>query len=184
MKTKKIKYLKRYSENIVRSKKGDGVFGLSFGMIFSIILIVFFFSAAFIGIRMFLNLQTQTQIGMFFQDVQTRVDDAWNSPSASYTFNTTLPTGVKYVCFMNVSAPTNGANTIEKGIFTEVKKGYLDPTKNLYLYTPNKDYGMNWAGIKHLSLSSRNPLCIPVVNGLVSMKIERKFEDKFPRIIA
>jgi hypothetical protein len=166
------------------SKKAEGVFGMSFGMIFTIILIVFFFSAAFIGIRAFLNFQTQAEIGLFFQDFQEKIDEAWNSQSSSYTFNTTLPSGIKYICLINVSAPTKNAANIEKEIFTYVKRGYTDPQKNFYLYSPDKDYGMNWAGIKHIQMAESNPQCIPVEDGFVSIKIERNFEDKFPRIIA
>jgi hypothetical protein len=63
-----------------------------------------------------------------------------------------------------------------------MNQGYLDPTKNLYVYSPDKDYGITWKKIDNLALPSRNPRCIPVVNGRVSIKIERNFEDAFPRI--
>ena len=61
-----------------KGKKAE-VFGMSFGMIFSIILIAFFIVIAFIGIRYILNWQKQTQIGLFLRDLQEEVNDAWNS---------------------------------------------------------------------------------------------------------
>jgi hypothetical protein len=167
----------------IQSKKAEGVFGISFGMIFSIILIVFFLAAAFIAIKAFLGWQKTAEIGLFFDKLQTDINYAWNSESASFNSSSTLPSGITYVCFVNLSSPSFNANTIEKQILNEVKKGYLDPTKNLYLYSPNKDYGINWRTITHVGSFSRNPLCIPVVNSVISVKIERSFSDKYPRIM-
>lgn len=168
---------------ILNTKKAEGVFGMSFGMIFSIILIVFFFAAAFLGIRTFLNWQKCAQIGMFFDDIQNRVDEAWNSPSASYRFNATLPTSIKNVCLINITGNTVNANNIEKAIFNYLKTGYLDPTKNFYLYAPEANLCMNWKNLKHISYANKNPQCFSVINGLVSIKIERKFEDTFPSLL-
>ncbi len=47
---------------------------LSFGMIFSIILIIVFLSFAFYAIKIFLNMQTTMQVGKFVEELRNDVD--------------------------------------------------------------------------------------------------------------
>ena len=100
----------------MKNKRGEGVFGLSFSMIFSIILIIFFIIVAFIAIRAFLNMQKTMQISSFFDELQYNVDVAWNSDSSDFVFNYTLPSGVEYVCFVNLTEKTKNPNSYEEAI--------------------------------------------------------------------
>lgn len=176
MKLKKI--------NLNSKKAQGGIFGLSFGMIWGIILIVFFFVAAFIGIRAFLNYQKNALISLFIEDFQLKVNEAWNSQSASFRFNSTLPAGVQYICLVNLSSQAHNSSNIEQDIFTEITGGAFDYSKNLHIYAPEKDYSVKWANIKHIDLSKRNPICIKVSGGKVSIKIERNFEDNLVSVSA
>lgn len=167
------------SRKKLRNKKAEGLFGMSFSMIFSIILIVFFIIVAFIAIRAFLNVQKCTQIGIFFSGLEDSVKEAMNcGTSCSFAYNATLPSGVEYVCTVNLSAsfPFN-ANNIEKGIWEYVQNGAVSNIKNnIYLYSPSKAYCSNFKQIKYIDISSKNPNCIKVIGGKVSINIERKFE--------
>jgi hypothetical protein len=165
----------------LKNKKAQEVFGMSFGMIFTIILIIFFFSAAFFGIRAFLEYQKQAQIGMFYEKFQGDIDSAWHSSSASFYSNSSLPAGIEYVCFVNLTKPSTSSNTIENTIYNAMKRNFV-AGRNIYLYAPSKDYGLNWNTINHLELPSRNPYCIKVNNKLISIKIERQFEDRYPSV--
>jgi len=65
-----------------RGKKAQEVFGMSFGVIFSIILIVFILVVAGIAINHFLGLKKCTQLGLFIEDFANEggdIDKAWNS---------------------------------------------------------------------------------------------------------
>jgi hypothetical protein len=171
----------------LRNKKAQGIFGLSFGMIWSIILIVFFIISAFIGIRAFLNYQKNATIGLFMDGLQSRINEAWNSQSIqNFRYNSTLPGGVEYVCFINLSATTpKNASNIEKSIFEDITSGAVDYSKNFYIYAPGKDYSIKWANIKHVDLSQKNPICIQVLSGgKVSIKMERNFEDPLVSVSA
>jgi hypothetical protein len=164
--------------SLKKSKKSQGVFGLSFGMIWSIILIVFFVIAAFIGVRAFLNYQKNAIIGIYLGDLQTHINEAWNSQSASFWFNSTLPSGVQYICFINTTDSARNASNIEKELFQDILLGAVDYTKNFYIYAPNKDYATKWANIKHVDLTKKNPICIKVLSGgKIAVWIERKFEE-------
>lgn len=177
--------MKAVRNNLLSSKRAqDGVFGLSFGMIFSIILIVFFFIGAFMGIRAFLSYQKCALLNIFVGEVQQKVDEAWNSQSASFRFNSSLPSGVEYICFINLSAPANNTNPTEKAIYDDILAGYYEADKNLHIYAPKKDYCLKWKTIKHLDLAKKNPVCAKVTRNIVSIKVERTFDSPLVKVSA
>ncbi len=85
----------------MENKRGE--INLSFGMIFSIILIIAFLAFGFLGIKQFLKMQTEIQVKLFLQDFQEDVTELYNSepgtdlPDIQYI----LPTYIKQVCFEN-----------------------------------------------------------------------------------
>lgn len=169
------------SKRWFNSRKAEGVFGLSFGMIWSIILIVFFVLAAFIGIRVFLGYQEKTTIGFFLDDLDKSVKEAFYAESTNYEFKSNLPSGIEYVCFVNFTSPTRNPNDAEKMIWDLVTSTYYEPDMNIYLYTPNKDYGISFDKINYI-YTERNPLCVKVINKKISIKIEKKFDEAFVRL--
>lgn len=82
---------------MVRGEKGQ--LKLSFGMIFSIILIIVFISAAFFGIKKFISFQQEVQVGQFAQDLQNDVDKMWRSNQGSQEVSYILPKFIENVCF-------------------------------------------------------------------------------------
>ena len=76
-----------------KSKKAQ-IFGMSFQMIFSILLIIFFIATAFIAIKFFLGIQTKSQVGFFLNDLQGELDKAWERQEGSFYFNGSLPSGI------------------------------------------------------------------------------------------
>lgn len=71
---------------------------ISFGMIFSIILVIVFIVFAIYGVTKFLNLQKCVQTQSFFNNLQKDVDKLWYG-GGSQTFNYTLPPKVGLICF-------------------------------------------------------------------------------------
>ena len=59
-----------------KNKKAQGVFGLSFSVIFSIFLIIFFVIIAFIVIKSFLGTQKCAQVALFKDDFQNEIKKA------------------------------------------------------------------------------------------------------------
>ena len=76
-----------------------GQMKLSFGMIFSIFLIIIFIAFAVYAISKFINLQKTIQIESFARDFQADVDDMWNSPKGSQPETYSLPNKIDAVCF-------------------------------------------------------------------------------------
>ena len=76
-----------------------GQLKLSFGMIFSIILIIFFLVFAFFGIRQFLDVQETINTEQFKNDFQEDVDQMWRSSRGSTEKIYGLPKEITGVCF-------------------------------------------------------------------------------------
>lgn len=167
----------------IKGKRGQGIFGLSFSMIFSIILIVFILAVAFIAIQWFLGFQATSQVGLFGEDFQAAVTEAWNAQSANFRFNSTLPSAVEAVCFINFSSPVSGADPIETRIYEEEKFGGVEFKNNFIIYSPNKDYdGLESKVIRHITLPSSNPYCIPVRGGDVSIELTKDFGEPLVKV--
>jgi hypothetical protein len=92
---------KKFSQYNFFSKNRRGQLDLSFGMIFSIILIIIFLAFAFYAITKFLDLQKEIQIKQFVTDLQSDVDKMWKSPQGSQQVTYSLPTKISAICFFN-----------------------------------------------------------------------------------
>ena len=169
---------------LFKNKKGQGIFGMGFGMIFSIILIIFFIAVAFIVIRSFLETKNCAQIGIFAEEFQTEIDKTWNSQSSNFEFKGRLPTKIKYVCFADLSRPIS-ATGIEGNIGRELGV-YEGPIANMYLYPPEPACNMVYHEINHLDLdeiiSQKNPYCFNADEGNIKIQIEKDFNEKLVRV--
>jgi len=76
-----------------------GQINLSFGMIFSIILIIAFVVFAFYAIKMFLGLQESAKIAKFRENLQEDVDDLWKGTQGIQKVTYTVPNKIHKVCF-------------------------------------------------------------------------------------
>jgi len=162
------------------NKKGQGIFGMSFGMIFSIILIIFFVAVAFIAIKSFLDTQKCAQIGIFKDNLQTEIDKTWASQKSEFEFKARLPAKIKYVCFADLSKPITATGTAGNiGRELGVYQGYV---ANMFLYPTEPACDMVYHEIEHLDInkiiSLKNPYCIIVDDGNINIQIKKDFSDK------
>jgi hypothetical protein len=155
-----------------KSKKSQEIFGMSFGMIFSIILIVFFVIVAIIAIKAFLDVQKCAKVGLFLSNFQDEIDSAWNANDITLEFKGNLPSGIKQICFSNTTNAFSGPDK-ELGIELDIY-----PDKNMFLLPSNKACDMSENNILHLDINSitrtNNPYCIDVKNGKFTMIIENE----------
>lgn len=131
----------------MKNKKAQEIFGMSFGTIFSIIIIVFIISVAFFAIRHFVGLSKCTNIGLFYDDLREEVKDAWTSTSGRYRdeFTLKLPksgifgTGIQYVCFGKLSGATGSGTISEQNKNSLIDDFDYDPAGNynVFMYPPN-----------------------------------------------
>jgi len=142
-------------------KRGNktGQMQISFGMIFSIILVIVFIAAGFYAIKKFLDLQSTIQVSQFLQDLQTDVDKAWKSPEISRNVKYVLPKKITEICFIDDEFENLQftANSIVKGEMIE----HLDIAK----ITEEED-----------------PFCISNTDGKVQFTIVKDFGEVLVRI--
>ncbi len=142
---------------IKRGKKAQ--LNLSFGMIFSIFLIVVFIAAAIYAIIKFLGMQEDIKIKMFSQDLQEAVTAMWNG-EGTQKVEYSLPEKIEKVCFQK-------GNELEnmKFVSEQIIKGNL---------------------IEHIDIGAitedENPYCINNVDGKVKMKLIKEEGEILVRI--
>ncbi len=131
-----------------------GQMKLSFGMIFSIFLIIIFIAFAVYAISKFINLQKTIQIESFTENLQSNVDDMWNSPRGSQEEIYSLPDKIDAVCF-------------------------TDNQFNNLMFRSSEILEEN--NIRHLDIatitSGEDPYCIPNINGKVKLIISKDFGE-------
>ena len=135
-----------------------GALELSFGMIFSIILIAVFIAFAFFGIKSFLAVSEQVKYVGFVEDLQTDINNIYQSAQASNLVSYLLPSKITQICFENSG-----------------KRNLIFNTKD----PDNHDFDV--ATINNLDLISMfpdelsPPICLPVKDGNVSMRLSKGY---------
>jgi uncharacterized protein (UPF0333 family) len=133
---------------------------ISFGMIFSILLIIVFIAFAFFGIKKFMEVQNEILGKKFIDDLNTDIEKMWKSSRGSQELTYTLPSKVKSVCF--------GEKNIE----------YEDDSYNVY-YLPEKlfDNGkLNYVNFEK-TLKGKDEICFEVENRKVSFVISKDYGE-------
>ena len=157
----------------ISSKKAQQTMSLPFGMIFALFLIVIFIVVAFIGVKSFLSFGSTSGVGLFYQELQEAVDDAWRGQSSSSKFEIDLPSKIDKVCFANLSA------TITNKEDYEFIRDFYVYEANVFLIPPGAAEGIEWKSINHLDIAkiseTKNPYCVDVEDGLT---IKKDFYDK------
>jgi hypothetical protein len=131
-----------------------GQMNLSFGMIFSIILIVIFLAFGVYAIIKFLELQESIQVSTFLNDFQNDVNKMWKSSQGSQSVKYTLPKKISAVCFQQ--------DEFENLKFTSERIIRGKIIENIDITKITKD---------------ENPFCIQSVNGKISMTISKNFGE-------
>ena len=153
-----------------------GEMQISFGMIFSIILIIFFLSFAFFGIRTFLGIQDTAKTTKFLIDLQSDVEKVWKSSQVSQEKNYLLPGKKSSVCFADFKVQATGENA---QIYSELKRAYYG-NENMVFYPVSFDE-IGSTEIKYLNLAeitrNENPFCIENINGKVKLRLTKDLSD-------
>lgn len=156
---------------------------MSFGMIFSIILIIIFLAVAFYGISKFLEFKDLTQTSKFVKDLQVDVDKMWGGFQGSEEFTYLLPNRIKLVCLIDYNSPSRGEYKEE---YEELEQAFFEE-ENLFFYPVGSGVGRDGSVIRHLNITSttenNNPLCFENKDGRVKISIIQDYGENSVRII-
>ncbi len=141
----------------MKSKKAQQTMGLPFSLIFSIILIIIFFVVAFFVIQHFLDFNNCSSLGLFYDDLQNNIDEAWQSQSSDFEITPALPSNIKKICLANLSATITNTEDYEEIKFLDVYEA------NLFVIPTENTCNMPYKNLKHLNIieitKTSNPLC-------------------------
>ncbi len=163
--------------------RGQQILGLSFGVIFSIFLIIFFIVIAFIVIKNFLQVQNCTRIGLFLEKFKADVKKTWNSQIDSHVFRGDLPSKIEYVCFVDITESVEG----EFDYMENTVSLYKDKDVNLFFYPFSSACEMPFHNIPHLDIDfiiafNENPFCIEVNKGTIFITVEKDLNEPLVNI--
>jgi hypothetical protein len=174
---KKENHAGKGKKPIAFPKEKKGQMKLSFGMIFSIILIAVFVAFAFYAIQKLIGFQDQINVVQFKDDLQKDIDKLWKSPLGSQEVSYRVPQGVEKVCLIDYDSLPEGRDL---DIYDKLKQVYYE-TENVFFYPIGKTEGNNAFRLKHLDLEKttdeNNPLCFKTEDSKIKMIINMKYGE-------
>ncbi len=153
--------MKKGSNRLSCNNKGQ--MKISFGMIFSLLIIIVIVAFAFFGIKKFIEVQNATTVGQFRENLQNDIDDLYLGPQGNPMREYSLPNKIEGVCFEE------------------------EAYENLYFIPPGEFDGMNIEHVNWERISEENnnnkKLCIENVDGTVTIKLEKDFGENLVTIL-
>lgn len=148
---------------------------LSFGFIFSVILIIFFLAFAIYAIMNFLEMKSKMEAERFLDNLQNDVNSFWKANQGIDEFSYVLPKKIKEVCFIYTDAPEKGSKA---SIYEELKM-YAGKEDNLLFYPIGSSQLTRSSKIERINLyemtGQENPLCFQNKNGRVTLVLEQEY---------
>lgn len=157
-----------------------GSIEISFGMIFSVIIIITLIGVAVYGITIFLDVGKTAEIGLFYEEFQKTVDEIWSSATTNRVVDFSIPNGIEFVCFGSI------ANNIDAGRYTSqlralrtASSGFQQQSTNVFLYPPENAKDFAFQKIDKIDTSSLGTFeCFEVRNRKVSIRLSKgEFES-------
>jgi hypothetical protein len=156
---------------------------LSFGMIFSIILIIVFLGFAIYAITLFLGVVDSTKIGKFSDDLRGDVNKVWKSSQASQEVEYSLPGRIEKVCFVDYSSEPKSTGDTSLGnesLYNRLKQVYYGE-ESLFFYPLGSGKGLDALIIEHINIKKitkdENPFCIDVEKEKVKMTLKKDYNE-------
>ena len=171
-----------------KNKKAQ-ILGLSFQMIFSIILIAVFLYVAFIGIRAFIENTDKLKVVNFVTDFRTELEKAIASTETSVVHKYDLPKFIEWLCFTPYPKEMNNKTFPELNVTKypafNIKWGsyvFFYPLSNAQKIKMSP-YAKVDCEVPCLNLTIlKNPYCIENKNGVASIRITKNIGKPYVTI--
>ena len=156
---------------------------LSFGMIFSIILIIIFISFAFYAITKLLEWQRIQKVTSFINDFERDIDRMWKA-GGSQEVSYVLPSRIKKVCFIDYLGDKKEGRD-DEGVWREMDS-FFNEKENMFFYPENSGGKIKARFIRNIDLkkitSEKNPFCFKNSEGKLKMRIKMSPEESLVTI--
>ncbi len=158
-------------------EKRSGIKGqiqLSFGMIFSVILIgITLFVAGYVTMN-FVKTADCSKLGSFYKGIEGEVETVYqNNGETKKTLNAlpSVPSKVSFVCFGSLAQNAADANDeVMQNYF--IQRG-LDEDNNLFFYPMQSSCEKKYASFKVAHLTNSEFFCVRATDGKVPVKITK-----------
>jgi len=171
---------------LLKNKRGQGIMGMPFQMIFSLILIAVFIYAAFTGISYFLERADQAQLGKFVVELESKVNQVWQTTEARQTHVFTLPKSIELVCFGDLTKRVPEALCGDFELFREQAKirgsnMFFCPPEGAYRLGTPVHFKIDCNGNDCLEVSDAALACAVVENKNLKLTLTKEFGN--PKVI-
>lgn len=157
----------------------DGQMQITFGMIFSIIIIIATVSIAFYVIWKFVQTEECVSVGFFFDSLDKKVDSAYKATIVKDSFSSNLPKGITAVCFGELNNAAASNSDLTK--LNELKSNYatLNSNANVYFYPLEQGCGgeFTYHKVSHVKTEGDKFFCVDVVNEKITINLEKGAYD-------
>jgi hypothetical protein len=156
-------------------KRGQFIFGMSYGVIFSIIIIIATIGVSVYAIIHFMSVNECAEIGMFYNDLEKNLDVAWKSGIYDDSFgeDSFLPSGIEMVCFGNlINPPAPGFDLIQQNLLGK----YGTSSSNIFLEPADEACDMP---TNHLKCGNSECMrvdglfCVNVTNNKINIRLSK-----------
>ena len=167
------------TRTFLRKKSCRAQFQLSFSMIFSIFVIIAILGVGIYAITTFLNIGKCTNLNLFVDDLQNKVDKAWTSTATQDTLELSIPADIGSICFSG-NDETKFAPNFERE-YGDLRL-YLGEGNNLFIHPPKKKCGIEMISYKIDHVNIDRFFCSEVSSGKVQLKISKSTIDPLVRV--
>lgn len=161
-----------------------GAIELSFGMIFSIIIMIAIIGVAVYAISAFLDIGTASQFGLFHQQFQETIDEVWASSITNKVSSFSIPKSIDLVCFGSLSG--SSYNPRYEDEFNELKRyssNFEQQNTNRFLYPSDKGGEFTYKKVGKIDLSTMNGFdCFEVKSGVLKIRLVKEEFDALVKI--
>ncbi len=162
-----------------------GAIELSFGMIFSIIIMIAIIGVAVYAITAFLQIGKTSQLSLFHQSFQGTIDDVWSSSITNKVVSFFLPNSIELVCFGNLAG--SSYNPQYENEFRDLKRyssGFEQDNTNRFLYPSTKAGELAYKKVDKVDLNAliNGFDCFEVRDGNVRIRLEKNEFDSLVKI--
>ncbi len=159
-----------------------GSIEISFGMIFSIIVMIAIIGVAVYAITAFLQIGKVTEMSLFYQRFQENVDGAWSSATTNKVVSLSIPKQISFVCFGSLNSAFPAKYQDEFNSLREYSSAFQQQNTNTFLYPPKNAGKFAFKKVEKIDTSSLVFDCFEVKNGIVKIRLSKSEFDSLVKV--
>lgn len=157
---------------------------ISFGMIFSILIIIFTIATAFYVISVFLRTKSCVDAGFFYDKLDNKAGAAWRATAVSDILTLDVPAKVKAVCFGNLTEE-GGTQFVDDAKMRDELRKSIAATRsgaNVFLYPMYEGCEGKFPYHKIEHITVENFFCVRAVDGKITINLKKGVFDPLVKI--